>query len=358
MTALTLVVIGASAGGLEALIRLVEVLPKDLSAAIVVAIHTRSDTGSYLPTILSRRTALPVAFAEPDEELRAGRIYVAPPDFHVQVGRERLHLSRGPKENGFRPAIDPLFRSAARYHKAGVMGVVLSGGLDDGTYGLQRIKDAGGITVVQDPDEAVVTGMPRSAIQHVGPDHVLNAADIGHLIASLSGATVAGSVHMTTNDPEPQDPLELTEVIDMQRIYGPPSGLTCPDCGGALWELRNDQFTRYRCHVGHQYSSEALDTEQHEAVEAALWSAVRVLEEHAELRRRMASRADHGGMSVVADGFATSARDAQDQAAQIRDLLFARTTPQPDGGEAIVKALPAKAAKRRIRGRSSSRRSR
>ncbi len=124
-------------------------------------------------------------------------------------------------------------------------------------------------------------------------------------------------------------------------------------------ELRDDQFTRYRCHVGHQYSSEALDTEQHEAVEAALWSAVRVLEEHAELRRRMAARADQGGMSVVAEGFATSARDAQDQAAQIRGLLFARTTPPPDSsGEAIAKKLPARAAKRRIRRRSSSRRSR
>ena len=161
---------------------------------------------------------------------------------------------------------------------------------------------------------------------------------------------------MIGNEPEPQDPLEPTEVLDMQRIYGPPSGLTCPDCGGALWELRDDQFTRYRCHVGHQYSSEALDTEQHEAVEAALWSAVRVLEEHAELRRRMAARADQGGMSVVAEGFATSARDAQDQAAQIRGLLFART-PTPGVSPAFVAGI-VDLVQERLEGRPASDRAR
>ena len=357
MPTLKLVVIGASAGGLEALIRLVEVLPKDLPAAVIVAIHTRSDTSSHLPEILSRWTALPVAFAEDYHDIRPGRIYVAPPDFHVLVFHDRLQLSRGPKENGFRPAIDPLFRSAARFGKDSVMGVVLSGGLDDGTYGLQTIKDAGGVTVVQDPAEAMVAGMPTSAIRHVVPAHVLNAAEIGLLIASLSGATVQGSPRMVVRkDAEPQNPQEVTEVIDMQEAYGPPSALTCPDCGGALWEIREGQFTRYRCHVGHQYSPETLVVEQHEAVEAALWSAVRVLEEHAELRRRMAARADQAGLVPVSDGFEASARDSQQQAAQIRALLFARATPEPDTDDAPPARRPARRTRRKAARRSPRKR--
>jgi two-component system chemotaxis response regulator CheB len=330
MTHRDLVVIGASAGGLEALISLIQALPEHLPAAVIVVIHTRADSSSYLPRILARRTPLPVEFAQHHGEIEHGRIYVSPPDFHVLVADGHTMLSRGPKENGFRPAIDPLFRSASRAKADAVIGVVLSGGLDDGTYGLQTIKDAGGVTVVQSPDEAIVAGMPQSAIRHVKPDYVLGAKEIGQLIATMSGTSVAGETSMARRaDLEPQDPGDTTEVLDMQKIFGPPTGLTCPDCGGALWEIKDGQLYRYRCHVGHQYSSEGLDVEQHDAVEGALWSAVRVLEEHAELRRRMASRATHAGLATVSQGFETSARDSQRQAAEIRALLFTRRTPEP-----------------------------
>lgn len=331
MTERELVVIGASAGGLEALIHLIEALPKNLPAAVVVVIHTRADSTSYLPEILARRSHLRVEFAQDKGDIEPGCIYVAPPDFHVLIADDQqLCLSRGPKENGFRPAIDPLFRSAARTKGDAVIGVVLSGGLDDGTYGLQTIKDAGGVTVVQNPEEAIVPGMPQSAIRHVEPDYVLGAAEIGKLIVKLSGTPVAREAAMAKRtDPEPQDPGDVTEVLDMQKVFGPATGLTCPDCGGALWEIKEGQLFRYRCHVGHQYSSEGLDVEQHEAVEGALWSAVRVLEEHAELRRRMALRATHAGLSNVSEGFETSASDSKRQAAQIRALLFTRRTPEP-----------------------------
>lgn len=323
-------VIGASAGGLEAVLKVIAELPADLPASVIIVIHTRADTNSYLPQILARRTSLPVEFASHDSPIVGGRIYVAPPDFHVLVTREGLQLSRGPKENGFRPAIDPLFRSASRIKGKRVIGVVLSGGLDDGTYGLQTIKDAGGVTIVQDPEEAIVSGMPQSAIRHVKPDHVTSATNIGKLIAELSGTSETGVNEMARNgEPEPQDPGDLTDVLDMQKCFGPPTGLTCPDCGGALWEIKDGQLFRYRCHVGHQYSSEGLDVEQHEAVEGALWSAARLLEEHAELRRRMAARVRTAGLKSVSKSFEASAHDSQRQAAQLRTLLFTRHTPEP-----------------------------
>jgi two-component system chemotaxis response regulator CheB len=331
MAKLTLVVIGGSAGGLDALTQVISELPDGLPAAIVVVIHTRSDGSSYLPQILARRTSLRVDLAKDGVRLQKGRIYVAPPDFHVLIDRDRLCLSRGPKENGFRPAVDPLFRSAGQARGLNVIGVVLSGGLDDGTYGLQTIKDAGGTTIVQDPEEATVVGMPQSAIRHVKPHHVLGARDIGTLIAHRAGTPERGARAMARRqEPEPQNPAETTEVLDMQQTFGPPTGLTCPDCGGALWELKKDSIVRYRCHVGHQYSSEGLDAEQHETVEGALWSAVRVLEEHAELRRRMAARSAKAGLADVSRGFDASARDSQRQAAAIRELLFRRNTPEPD----------------------------
>jgi two-component system chemotaxis response regulator CheB len=329
-TTIELVVIGASAGGLEALLALLKAVPQKSPVALVVVIHTPSDSSSYLPQILTRRTRSPVAFAEDGASIQAGRVYIAPPDFHVLVKDHNLRLSRGPKENGFRPAVDPLFRSASRARGAGVMGIVLSGGLNDGTHGLKTIKEGGGITVVQDPDEATVAGMPQSAIRQVTPDYVLAASAIGALIADLGGTTTTGgTVVPKQRDPESQNPAEVTEVEDMQEQYGAPSGLTCPDCGGALWEINQGDLTRYRCHVGHQYSPEGLDVEQHEAVEGALWSAVRVLEEHADLRRRMALRATHAGLSTLSRSFEDSAKETQQQAAQIRTLLFARTTPEP-----------------------------
>jgi two-component system chemotaxis response regulator CheB len=356
MPDIDVIVIGASAGGLEALSALLEEIPADLPSPIVVVIHTRSNASSYLPQILAKRTRLPVEFARHGAAIRDGHVYVAPPDFHVLVHDGRLMLSRGPKENGFRPAVDPLFRSASRAKGAGVIGVVLSGGLDDGTYGLKTIKDNGGLTIVQDPREAIVTGMPQSAIRTVEPHHVLEARNIGQLIAgtrtTASGGT--GMARRSSREIDPQDPSQTTEVLDMQQEYGPPTGLTCPDCGGALWEIKDGRMTRYRCHVGHQYSSEGLDAEQHEVVEGALWSAVRVLEEHAELRRRMAARAERAGLADVSRGFETSAHDSQRQAAAIRDLLFARRTPEPDRDGPPAAPMPeARARKQPARTRAA-----
>ena len=259
-----------------------------------------------------------------------GRILVAPPDYHVLVARGRVVLNRGPRENGFRPAIDPLFRTAASAYRGRVMGVILSGALDDGTYGMKVIKDAGGVTVVQDPDEAPIPSMPLSVIEHVAVDHVASTAAMPELIARLTArGTSKGTVMPRRKEPEPQDPNDPTEVDDMMATFGPPSGITCPDCGGALWEIRDGNLVRYRCHTGHQFSPESLETSQRTDVEGALWSAVRALEEQADLRQRMAERAEGAGLQVVHEKFAEAARESHRQALAIRGLLFDRPDPVP-----------------------------
>ena len=314
-------------------------LPQSLQACVLVVMHTPSNGTGVLPQILARVSSLPVAFAENGHDLRAGHIYVAPPDRHLIVASEKLALVHGPRENGFRPAIDPLFRTAARQVGARGIGVILSGALSDGTYGLSVIKQYGGVAIVQDPEEAVVRSMPQSALNYVDIDLVLPAARIAESIERLAGSVdgrEGGPGMPRANDVEPQLLSEKTEVADMTSLFGPPSGLTCPDCGGALWEIEEDRVRRYQCHVGHQYAPENLEAGQRDAIDSALWSAVRVLEEHAELKLRMAHRAASSGLNMVSEGFAEGARDAREQADRIRSVLLREPNASKHGGLSAV----------------------
>lgn len=278
------VVIGASAGGLQALLEIVGDLPPSLPAAILVVVHTPT-ISTQLPAILARETRLAVQYAEDDAEVLPGRIYVAPPDVHLLVTRSGLTLNYGPRENAFRPAIDPLCRSAAEAYGARVMGVVLSGALDDGTGGLALIKDAGGVTVVQDPDEALIPAMPISAMNYLEVDHVLTAARIGGLIVTSWGSTFNGVPVMARNK-----------------------------------------------------SDEPLDAGQRDVVEEALWTAVRALEEHGDLRSRMSRRAGMAGLDQVSGGFADSARVAHREAQSIRDLFDDRRAGRPGEANGVAAA--------------------
>ncbi len=320
-----IVVIGASAGGLQALSTIVQALPAGLRASVLIVMHSSTNGQGVLPQILERISPLPAAFAADGQPLAPARIYVAPPDFQLIVGANHLALVHGPRENGFRPAVDPLFRTAAREHGRRVIGVVLSGALSDGTYGLSLIKHYGGIAVVQDPTDAIIPSMPQSAIEYVDVDHILPATEIGPLIERLTrepGNEKRSTDMPRANEPEPQHASAETEVRDMTQLFGPPSALTCPDCGGALWEVQEGRVLRYQCHVGHQYAPENLEAGQRDAVDSALWSAVRVLEEHVELKTRMAKRAADSGLTVVSQGFAEGAEDARRQAQRIRAILF------------------------------------
>jgi len=322
-----IVVVGASAGGVEALVDLAASLPSDLSAAVFVVLHLPATGTSALPEILRRHGPLPAAHVRDSEPIQPGRIYVAPPDHHVLVRTGHVHLSRGPRENGHRPAIDPLFRSAAREYAARVIGVVLSGALDDGTAGLLAIKSRGGIAVVQNPEDALYPGMPGNALEHAQVDHVLAAASMGKLLTRL-----LANLAEPPADPAPTGMRVEVEMegFSMEAFEGHhpgrPSGFSCPDCHGVLWQIKDGGLERYRCRVGHAWSPESLLTQQSEALEAALWVALRSLEERAALARRLAEPARRRGHAITATRFEEQAAEAQQAARLVRDLLLNRDT--------------------------------
>lgn len=316
-----IIVIGASADGVQMLQELVRPLPADLPAALFVVLHVGAGGALVLPSILSRAGKLPADLARDGEKVRHGRIYVAPADFHLLLGPRGVRVTHGPRENGFRPAIDPLFRSAARTYGGRVVGVVLSGMLDDGAFGLREIVDRGGVGLVQDPFEATYPDMPRAALRRAPTARPLAVAAIAAEVIQLAnGAGTARRANMT---PEP-DPIEETgsrlETEDPEKI-GTPTVYTCPDCGGTLMELVEGELVRYRCHVGHAYTPLTLLDGQREQIEDALWNALRALEESAALRRRSAGRALEGGLSGLANAYEHQASDLIERAHTIRRVL-------------------------------------
>jgi two-component system, chemotaxis family, protein-glutamate methylesterase/glutaminase len=319
-----IVVVGGSAGSIEVLSELVAGLPPDYPGSIFVVVHFPGSVRSSLPRILSRAGPLPARHPVDGELIERGRIYVAPPDFHLHVAQDRIHLTRGPKENGHRPAADPLFRTAASAYGPRVVGIILSGNLNDGTGGLLRIKQRGGVALVQDPETALYQGMPRSAIEHVAVDHVLPVQDISEVIAELAmrpveSLEVDGMSEEFTSVPEADE----VAVADRQTQPGVPSTMACPECHGVLWEQKEDDLIQFRCRVGHAYSAEALLVHQSEQLEAALWTALRALEEHSALARRLAARALGRGHTHSASSFTEQAMDAEHHASVIRTVLDA-----------------------------------
>lgn len=328
------VVIGFSAGGVEALARLVAELPNDFPAAIFVVHHFPAESVSALPNILRRAGPLDAAHPTNGQKIEPGRIYVGRPDQHLLIRGDRILLTRGPRENGHRPGIDPLFRTAAKSYGSRAIGVVLSGTLDDGTLGLMMIKQHGGVTVVQDPEEALYQGMPLSAIQKVAVDYVLPIAEIATLLVRLaherSESLMEQPFETSPEEEAVPDPAEgVTLALEEDTLSGPPSALTCPDCGGALWQRQNGDLIRYRCHVGHAFTAEGLLVSQDGAVEQALWSALRALQEKAELGHRMAERSRDRGLHKSAFQFESVAKEAEHGSHVLRQLLLDGTGEPP-----------------------------
>lgn len=326
------VVVGASAGGVEATTEVVRRLPGDVAAPVLVAVHVASGAPSALPGILQRASGLPARHPADGDALRNGVIYVAPPDHHLLVGPDgRVRVVHGPRENGHRPAIDPLFRSAARYYGPRAVGIVLSGVLDDGAAGLRVLTDAGGTAVVQDPDDAMYPPMPLNAIAAADVEHVLPLADIGALVAKLVHEMDARAVEtMPVYDDRLDVELALTTMTVDDAAEGesvaPASSYSCPDCHGVLNEIKEAGDVRYRCRVGHAWSPESLLAAKTEALEAALWMALRTLEEKALLARRLAARAHENGSAFSHARFTDQADDAQRGADAIRTLLARSAT--------------------------------
>lgn len=322
------IVVGASAGGVEALIALASSLHADLPAAIFLVLHIPAQSPSLLPDILNRAGPLHALHPVDGEAIHHGHIYIAPPDHHLLVEEGTIRVVRGPKENRHRPAIDPLFRSAARTYGTRVVGVVLTGSMDDGTAGLLAIKRRGGIAVAQDPQDALFSSMPQSAIAHVEVDHVVPLSGIGPLLAQLSHEAAAQGSYPISKDMEMETKLaamDTNEGQDREHV-GTPSVFSCPECGGVLWEMHDGNLLRFRCRVGHAYSVDSILAGQNEAVEEALWTALKTLEESASFSRRLASDARKGGKEWLAKRFDEKMQEAEQQAAVIRQVLANSST--------------------------------
>jgi two-component system chemotaxis response regulator CheB len=308
------VVIGASAGGVEALSTVASGLPADLAAPVLVVLHVSPGGTSVLPHILARAGTLPAAHAADGEELQPGRIYVAPPDCHLLTEDGIVRLSRGPRRNGHRPAIDALFEAAADVHGPRVIGVLLSGVLDDGSLGLLRIKACGGRTVVQDPADAAYPAMPLHAIERGAADTVLPLAAIAAEIDRLARA------------PQPRGPGRMRPVQkdnphERPGEESPPSPFTCPECGGSLWDKGQEGEKAYICRVGHSFTEYTLLAEQAERVENSIWAAMRALEERASMSRRLAHTLRGRGNEYSAKRLEVRAAEAEAHEARLRAVV-------------------------------------
>jgi two-component system chemotaxis response regulator CheB len=362
-----IIVIGGSAGSFEPLKNIVASLPASFPGSILVVIHVMADFPSLLEEHLGSNSHLPVSQAADQEPIRRGHIYVARPDYHLTIEAGRMRVVRGPRENRHRPAIDPLFRSAARVYGPRVIGVILSGSLDDGSMGLYAVKQRGGIAIVQDPGEAASPEMPRRALGYATPHYVLKTRDIVSNLMNLvqvdqdeivmpkkkapktnghSRSSNGGRVHPSTKqtsrgnggtERSQSDPITGGENESNLKVsyfdegQGNPSVFACPECHGVLWEVREGKLLQFRCRVGHTYGSESLVVELSGASEAALWAALRALEEKAAMQRRIAD-----GMSSNL----TAARRMRDQsesddakARVLRDMIFTRDAELHEGAD-------------------------
>lgn len=331
-----IVVIGGSAGSTEPLKVILEGLPADFPAAILIVTHVGTRE-SILPSLLERCSTLPVRYASQGELIVAGQVLVAPPDLHLTVdmdgARAYTKLSHGAKENHSRPAIDPLFRSAAAACGPSAIGVLLSGFLDDGTVGLQAIKACGGIAVVQDPADADVLDMPANALQYADVDFVLRVDNIAQTLVDLASRKAdprdvpAGPGLVEVLDRIAIENRAVDHNVDMKEMdrIGARVALTCPECGGAIWEIKDTVPLRYRCHTGHAFTARLLQSLQSSAVEGALWAAVRALHEQEHLFRRLyqTAQANHksGQRNDAAHEHLLKAEQAREHGRLLRDLI-------------------------------------
>jgi two-component system, chemotaxis family, protein-glutamate methylesterase/glutaminase len=315
-----IIVVGASAGGVQALQQVVGGLPGGFPASIFIVLHLWARAPSMLAPILSRAGPLPVGVATDGAAIERGRIYVAPSDMHLFVERDQMRVIRGPRENRTRPAINPLFRSAASAFGRRVIAVILTGTLDDGAAGLWAVKQCGGVAVVQSDPE--FEDMPRSARESVAVDHEVPLREIAPLLNRLVREPVADSVPQ----PVPEIVHYSSEKAKMNANatnldeLGPRSVFSCPECSGALWELEEGQL-QYRCHVGHAYSAEALREAQSLDIEQSVWSALRALKESAALDERLAGRSDAHGLSAAAAAHRSNAEQKLAQAEQLERFV-------------------------------------
>jgi two-component system chemotaxis response regulator CheB len=328
------VVIGTSAGGLEALRTLVSALPPDFPAAVFIVMHVAPQSPAVLHEILERSGPLPATSVTRADRIRGGHIYIAPPDSHIVLEPGRVKPTKGPKENRFRPAIDPLFRSAAQVYGPRAIGVILTGNLDDGTAGLCTIKQLGGIAVVQDPDDATYPSMPASALNNVNVDHRVTLADLAPLLVQLTAEPQEAPGEIIVPDDLDVEVKIAKEVhpVDagLERI-GTPSNYACPECHGVLLQMKGEGLVRFRCHTGHAYSFESLMADVDEGIDDALWNAIRALEEATLLIQGMERQLTEAGHGRPNGALLKRAQETREYSDAVRKIAVERERWTPEG---------------------------
>jgi two-component system, chemotaxis family, protein-glutamate methylesterase/glutaminase len=317
------VVIGGSAGGIDAVRQLLHPLPHDLPATLLVVLHTGDHSPRMLDRMFEQSTVLDCAYAEQDMTLERGRVLIAPPEHHMVIDGDRVRLVRGPTENRARPSIDVLFRSAAVSCRARTIGVVLSGNLNDGSAGLLAIKQCGGLTLVQDPAGIDHPDMPTSALAAAKVDGCAELSKLAAALIELVHEPLPDNIPAIPKIVEIEAQMALNPSLSIEKLeqIGQLSTMTCPECGGALLQL-GAQTWRFRCRVGHAFTAETMVIEQKRALESALWLALRTLENDITLRRQLVER-EHGSARMhSARAIAGRIDELEDKAAVLRKLLF------------------------------------
>jgi two-component system chemotaxis response regulator CheB len=323
-----IIAIGASAGGFDALKKLVAGLPENLDAVVFIVWHMSPEVHSVLPQVLTRAGKLLATAAIDGEPIQFNRIYVAPPDRHLVVEKGKIRVTRGPKENHFRPAVDPLFRSVALAYGAQVVGVVLSGALDDGTAGLWVIKRYGGVAIVQDPADAEFPSMPESALRSVAVDHIVPIDAMASLLVDITQQTVPKAPSQMPVNGDETVKREIDVAIEGNRpnkgrlTFGPFSPYTCPECGGVLSSIKEGGRERYRCHTGHAFSADSLLSSLTENIEYSLWNTIRAIEESMILLTAVGDNYAEAKNQKLADTYYKKAQEAEARINVLRGMVL------------------------------------
>lgn len=322
-----IIVIGASTGGFEAIKQLVAALPADLDAAIFIVWHMSPDMMGILPQVLTQQKTLPATNALDNEPISTNHIYVAAPDKHLVLEKGLVRTTRGPKENRFRPAVDPLFRSAAASYGSRVIGIVLSGALDDGTAGLWTIKSRGGIAIVQEPAEAAVPSMPESALAAVDVDYRVSIAEMAPLLVKLTAEMVTEANEVAMDEQkktsrEVRFAAQGRTFEQRQPAFGQLTPYACPDCHGVLSAITDGDIIRYRCHTGHAHSADSLLATITEKIEDTLWSAIRGVEESIFLLNNLGDHYAEKNQPKLAAMYFKKAQEAAVRADMVRQTVF------------------------------------
>ncbi|TRO66497.1 chemotaxis protein CheB [Christiangramia sabulilitoris] len=317
-----IILIGASAGGRIAVETVLKNFTSDVDASFLVVVHTSFDMISSFSTYLNQKLQIPVLDSRHDLEIEKGKVYLAVPNQHMVVEDGRLKNTHGPRENLFRPSIDVLFRSAAVHYAHRCVGVLLSGRLNDGTVGLEAIKRCGGITVIQDPDTAEFAGMPLTAQKFVSIDHTVNLEDMGEYLNTIikDALPETGKIPETIRR-EAEIAQNIKSQIRKENYLGKKVPLSCASCGGPLWKIKDTEIDRYRCHVGHSFSQEALLLAQNENLEETLWVCFRTLEEKKNLLRDMVEKFQNKGSKQIARSYEDKIREVEQHIQKLRQLM-------------------------------------